>query len=182
VRYFEATIGNFYGAYLTGGVLTIDFSGEDLNNDGKIQNLGSDHELLSFSAHFEGGSLFDSFDLDGVSNLVGLIYAGGPNLGQSYGGNQQGLLTIAPTNGYRVDGGTAAGAPCSGTFNACYGLVKYVDGQQVQFAQSNSLGVITELAAPTAAPEPASWALMLGGFGLIGAMLRSRRIGVRFAH
>ena len=31
-------------------------------------------------------------------------------------------------------------------------------------------------------PEPASWALMLGGFGLVGGALRSRRkAGVRFA-
>ena len=28
---------------------------------------------------------------------------------------------------------------------------------------------------PSAAPEPASWALMIGGFGLAGAMLRRRR-------
>jgi hypothetical protein len=34
--------------------------------------------------------------------------------------------------------------------------------------------------APSAAPEPASWALMLGGFGLIGATMRSRRTQVRF--
>ncbi len=34
----------------------------------------------------------------------------------------------------------------------------------------------------TAVPEPASWALMLGGFGMIGGVLRSRRAAkVRFA-
>jgi hypothetical protein len=31
-------------------------------------------------------------------------------------------------------------------------------------------------------PEPASWALMLGGFGMVGGALRSRRkVAVRFA-
>jgi len=30
-------------------------------------------------------------------------------------------------------------------------------------------------AAPSAVPEPASWAMMLGGFSLVGAGLRSRR-------
>jgi hypothetical protein len=34
---------------------------------------------------------------------------------------------------------------------------------------------------PAAVPEPASWALMIGGFGLAGAALRRRSIGVRFA-
>jgi len=30
-------------------------------------------------------------------------------------------------------------------------------------------------AATTPAPEPASWAMMLGGFGMIGGALRARR-------
>jgi len=30
-------------------------------------------------------------------------------------------------------------------------------------------------------PEPASWALMLGGFGLVGGAMRRRRVNVRFA-
>lgn len=35
---------------------------------------------------------------------------------------------------------------------------------------------------PTGVPEPASWAMMLGGFGLVGSMLRSRkRTVIRFA-
>ena len=33
-------------------------------------------------------------------------------------------------------------------------------------------------AAPVAVPEPASWALMIGGFGLAGGMLRRRRMAV----
>jgi hypothetical protein len=32
-----------------------------------------------------------------------------------------------------------------------------------------------------AVPEPASWALMLGGFGLVGGAMRRRRTSVRFA-
>jgi hypothetical protein len=35
--------------------------------------------------------------------------------------------------------------------------------------------------ADGAVPEPASWALMLGGFGLVGGALRSRKTSVRFA-
>jgi hypothetical protein len=30
-------------------------------------------------------------------------------------------------------------------------------------------------------PEPASWAMMLGGFGLVGGAMRRRRVTVRFA-
>jgi hypothetical protein len=30
-------------------------------------------------------------------------------------------------------------------------------------------------------PEPASWAMMLGGFGLVGGTMRRRRLAIRFA-
>jgi hypothetical protein len=30
-------------------------------------------------------------------------------------------------------------------------------------------------------PEPASWALMLGGFGLVGGAMRRRRVAMRLA-
>lgn len=35
--------------------------------------------------------------------------------------------------------------------------------------------------APGAVPEPASWALMIGGFGMVGAAMRRRRTAARFA-
>lgn len=37
------------------------------------------------------------------------------------------------------------------------------------------------LSGPGAVPEPASWALMIGGMGLVGGALRRRRTAVRFA-
>jgi hypothetical protein len=37
------------------------------------------------------------------------------------------------------------------------------------------------ISTTASAPEPASWAMMLGGFSLIGGIMRSRRTSVRFA-
>lgn len=37
------------------------------------------------------------------------------------------------------------------------------------------------LISTTGVPEPASWAMMVGGFGLIGGAMRRRRTAVRFA-
>ena len=39
-------------------------------------------------------------------------------------------------------------------------------------------GVIGHLAGPTGVPEPSTWALLLSGFGGIGAMIRRRRSAV----
>jgi len=38
-----------------------------------------------------------------------------------------------------------------------------------------SISFTAEAAPPPAVPEPASWALMLGGFGMVGGALRARR-------
>lgn len=42
-------------------------------------------------------------------------------------------------------------------------------------------GTLTLSPLSGAVPEPASWALMLGGFGLVGGTMRSRRRAVSFA-
>ena len=45
----------------------------------------------------------------------------------------------------------------------------------------NRLGTVTIGAGTSPAPEPASWLMMMAGFGLVGAALRRRRIAVSFA-
>lgn len=42
-------------------------------------------------------------------------------------------------------------------------------------------GSLTISAATAAVPEPASWAMMIGGFGLVGAAVRRRKVAVSFA-
>lgn len=38
-------------------------------------------------------------------------------------------------------------------------------------------GIFLDAVSVTAVPEPAAWALMIGGFGLVGGAMRRRRIG-----
>jgi hypothetical protein len=40
---------------------------------------------------------------------------------------------------------------------------------------------LTVSALTSAVPEPASWAMMIAGFGVVGGALRRRRVSVRFA-
>jgi len=52
------------------------------------------------------------------------------------------------------------------------------------FGTTSSLGGTfsgTATFSATAVPEAASWALMVGGFGLMGAMMRKRRTSISFA-
>jgi fibro-slime domain-containing protein len=58
----------------------------------------------------------------------------------------------------------------------------YADQQAGGAALNFSIPDNVIVTVPTAAPEPASWAMMLGGFGAIGGALRNRRkAAVRFA-
>lgn len=60
----------------------------------------------------------------------------------------------------------------------------YIDGYYTlwDFSSDNPATFSRAAEAPAAAPEPASWALMVGGFGLAGAAMRRRRSAtVRFA-
>lgn len=50
----------------------------------------------------------------------------------------------------------------------------YIDNVQMVFTGGNHIGV-------GAVPEPASWGLMVGGFGLVGAAMRRRKAAARFA-
>ena len=45
----------------------------------------------------------------------------------------------------------------------------------------NILANATAATAPSNVPEPGAWALMLGGFGMVGSALRRQRAAVRFA-
>jgi hypothetical protein len=82
-----------------------------------------------------------------------------------------------PVFDYQLDlyGPSALGGE-PGSYHIMPGVYDLDDGYGDNFR------VTIAQASATAAPEPASWALMLGGFGVVGGMLRQqRRAKVRFA-
>ena len=56
-----------------------------------------------------------------------------------------------------------------------------VDTGQPSALNVSALSGTVELAGPSGVPEPATWAMMIGGFALAGAAMRRRMTGVSFA-
>lgn len=131
-------------------------------------------DLVTLNFEFEGSQQSDEND----AFLFGFEFLGaglarnitfqGENFGDGAFENLWGALSINGNEGFQLatlsflaqDAGSAK--LYFGTLSED-GIGPFVDN-------------ISLVAAPTAAvPEPASWALMIGGFGLAGGMLRSRR-------
>ncbi len=104
--------------------------------------------------------------------------------GASQGGGA-GTFTIT-FNGAQFGGGTVTqtftvannvGAPVMQTFafSGFTDLVEVTVGQNV-FAQGGAWQINNLITTSDAVPEPGTWALLIAGFGLAGATLRSRRL------
>jgi len=85
----------------------------------------------------------------------------------------------------------AGGGTATGSFTIGQGFQSYVFDADITHAVFTGLSdgyvavdnVVANFTPPPGVPEPASWALMLGGFGLIGGAMRSsrRKTAVTFA-
>lgn len=162
-------------------------------------NSSSGGSAVNTGMNFTAGSFFDVFvslddlwsagalprwsdanGLDGDLFATGSDESGelaGTQIGASFGlHNQDGFSApfgalVGRINGqYQILGTSFSGpAWATGTLELMYWDSNFGDNE----------GRITASVNP-AVPEPASWALMIGGLGLVGATLR-RRAAVRFA-
>lgn len=118
--------------------------------------------------------------LPGGSSTVDVFTVGA--IGSSFGSSAAALAAYraGPINHYGVDiEEGVVGAPVLGETFATSPFVVQVGGDTYRFLvtdtdgdrASNQGGVSLLI---TAVPEPATWALMIGGFGLAGAALRRR--------
>jgi hypothetical protein len=84
----------------------------------------------------------------------------------SYGGDQTVNFTIGAFTGSFV-----APFPNNTTFIGFVGAGPLT----ITLSNNNELDTIRAYVGTGAVPEPASWALMVGGFGMVGGAMRSRR-------
>ena len=119
--------------------------------------------LSSFTFSFTFGSVtFDEGDITTpLANVILRISQNGPmtllNFGGTGGGPQGGSFDLS--NGSNVL-----------SFQPNFGVLYFMDGNFGTF--------IAEPATVAVVPEPASWAMLIAGFGLVGAVARRRRAAV----
>ena len=156
---------------------------ETLNSGYKIHDGNSNHNAFAFS--LDGAPAVTFSDItSGFSRVSGSSisappFTSGPApefnyalncdvCGPGYGGGFSGPLSFKVTAN-------------SGTLSLASLVFNTYDGQNVYFASDlvnsggNTGNVGAVLVNTPAVPEPASWAMFIGGFGLVGGALRRRK-------
>ena len=163
-------------------------------------NSSSGGTAVDTGMHFTVDSFFDVFvSLDDLwsagplprwsdaNGLDGNLYASGSD----ESGQPNGTLIGIDFGPYSQDGFSAPYGALVGRINGQYKLLgtsfsgpAWATGNlELMYWDSNysdNEGSITISVNP-AVPEPASWAMMIGGLGLVGAAMRRRQATVRFA-
>ena len=132
--------------------------------DSSPADVLSQQDALSALGFAWDGTNFDNFEklspLHGATTIdFSTLLHGTTIVGIHVGGGKGG----GQTTFYKFDAGTA------------------LDAFTIHLASSSGAVLYTTRAATSPAPEPVSWALMLGGFGLVGGAMRARRATVSIA-
>ncbi len=164
----------YYGALFTNALgsaidsLTVSYTGEQWRRGDTPVGLETS-DRLSFQYRLTSGSI----DTGTWTTVAALAFVA-PST----------ATTAGALNGNAVGNRTAISATLSGLSIASGSTfaIRWVDLDANGADDGLAIDDLSVLAAPVSAvPEPASWALMLTGFGLAGAMLRRRRTVVAFA-
>lgn len=198
--------GTLYGdAEVSGGALWLDGDGDYAQLSGAIfPSAATDFSVyFSYLGHnAQPGIYTEVVSQDGGSFYIGSDPSGNIRVSDAFGvgsafptGAHDFLMTNSTGTGTRlyIDGslvfssaGTVASYPGPGSvarFGRQYGgWSEFFQGGIDSVRVFEGVATYAEASAtPGAVPEPASWAMMLGGFGLAGMSLRSARRKRAFA-
>ena len=139
----------------------------------------------------------DTANPDSLTQAINVVAGRTYNIGFDYYATQNGInnpfdatlsfLIGGSPAGATLTAGSVTGTPARTWFNFNTSFVATTTGSTNLTLQFRGLGVtaadfaVDRLYAVAAVPEPATWGMMILGFGLAGATMRRRRTAVRFA-
>jgi len=197
------TTGSYYGSIQP-------FGEPDTSTYGQVFTVGADNVLNSFSLYLDGGApspiSFKGYlyAWDGSKASGSALFASGL---QSYSGaatefafstgslsltTGQQYVAFLSTAGLQDGNYTTTTMPLYGNFGSSLvggGMVWYNSGNNFAALTTNSWDNTSNWVGDAwfkasfngAVPEPASWAMMVAGFGLAGAAMRRRKAAISFA-
>jgi hypothetical protein len=183
------------GALVAGSTLTFSGTGGFLNQPGTpSDSLDGDHSGQSLTSPFtmtaDYGTGIAGAENVNVNGLVGVFLTDAlptdpapTPITYGAGGNSGGLALTSYSPGlgqifWIGDGLTGTGIGAIQQFIVPTGATRLYLGTVDGFGWFNNIGtgvVTVDGLSSSGTPEPAAWALMIGGFGLAGASLRRRR-------
>lgn len=172
------TIGGYTGALNSWGIIPASGpggSGNYLASFGAIPAGGVNNYLIAprydiMSVVFANTASAISFGLSASSPGVTI------NAYNSAGGLLQSLTGVASSSGFAIQTLTATGVArvdIVGTFSSTFANSARIFGiDNLTFTPAATAGAV---------PEPATWAMMIVGFGLVGGAMRRRQAKIAFA-
>lgn len=164
-------------------VITRTYTNTSTFASGPVSNL-----TLTYTVTFDPTNLGNAPILNSLTSSSSLAAFAGPNAAAFFQSGGFNYLAVGGTTNFGVLNvqNTNPDFYTFFRFNAA-GDVLGTDANAVSYsvprmALFNSIASVTAVVPATApVPEPATWAMMVGGFGLIGATVRRRRVTVRYA-
>ena len=195
----SAAIVSYDGTnYTTGSTINISFTGQ--SGGLPVAGLSADLSLTFLSVDAAGDYLFswvltNTSTLNPFSEVTAFGFDTTPNLsGATVTGDFTTTSSGSISNGYFVEFCATGGPNCAGgasTGDAVGGgsftgnLTLLFAGADpgtititqpiVRFQSTGATGQGSAVGVPTAVPEPATWAMLLFGFGAVGFAIRRRR-------
>lgn len=156
----------------------------EITSDGQFGIAAADgHQYLDFGGNGTyGGSISQSF-----ATVAGTIYTVKYFTGEQQGDDPAQIMRAIITNGAqtltadntKLAMGFSAGAPIKFTATGNSATLTFFDATPAGFGGPSNVILdavsVTGQAGVAAVPEPASWALMMAGFGIVGSAVRRRR-------
>lgn len=160
-----------------------------------VYSVGADYSASPFTFDFAGSSF--TFSGTGDFSQPTAVQTGGTGMINTIFGSpttyftDRGTVTFGPDQQYGAfadatpirfsNGNNFIGLSATRGADTFYGFAYTTNNVLNGYGFESTAG--TAITATSAIPEPATWALMIGGFGMVGGTMRRRKVNttVRFA-